>query len=77
MTFSTRLACLSVAALGLTIGVAGCGAEDNAKTAQTNSDGTATKVISSGPAKSAEDQYKDMQSKTGGNNLMQSKGYKK
>lgn len=77
MTFSTRLACLSVAALGLTISVAGCGADDNAKTSQTNSDGTATKVISDGPVKSAEDQYKDMQSKTGSNDLMKTKGYKK
>jgi len=77
MSISFRVAFLSVAVLGFSIGMAGCGGPDNEKAATTNADGTPTKDVTSGPVKSADEIYKETQKKTGSAGLMESKGYKK
>ena len=77
MSVSFRVAFLSVAVLGFSIGMAGCGGPDNEKGVATNADGTATKDVTSGPVKSADEIYKASQKNTGSAGLMESKGYKK
>jgi cytochrome oxidase Cu insertion factor (SCO1/SenC/PrrC family) len=56
----TRFVSLSVAALGLSVVLVGCGGPDNEKKAMTNADGTPTKIESpTGPVpKTSEDGYK-------------------
>ena len=61
MPLTIRLAYLSVVALGLTISLAGCGAQYNAKSAQTNTDGSPSKLENFRPAISSEDAFKAMQ----------------
>ncbi len=76
MKLSTSVVRLSLTSFGLALALAGCGGPDNEKSATTNTDGTATKDVTSGPVKSADEIYKDM-SKNSSNDLMQTKGYRK
>jgi len=56
----TKAARLSLAALGLSLVLAGCGGPDNEKTGSLTAEGTPTKDATQGPKKSPDELYKGM-----------------